>query len=483
MAVIAFMMTLSASAQFYIYFSDGQIAQVDSISVQPIAYTITLNRTDINLEVGDIMSLYAAVSPVVNNITHTINWTSSNPDVVSVNSIGEVTALAAGTATITASLNAEDATPATCVVNVTNIAYTITLSHSEIELAESEAVRLAATVTPASDEPIQWTSSNPAVATVDATGLVEAVSLGTAIITATINTEVVTPATCVVNVTNDVVLNTFELGGYALFDLGSPIAGTDTVIEISVGEVTVQLAPALYYVWDKGIVLSSNSLAGAGYLAQVETYTYVITDSPNGAYNGYYISGFDIVVDDLEDALAYSSQNGVYAGLSGKLLDVEMYGDAWDAILNLLEEPTEEEFNAAHDLYYASQTGIPFFHIDFNTGSQSYYYGNVSYLYLTDKYGELYYDLKLEWYDHVSPDRWYGLLAETEINEEGKKTATNIVKPYDMRVINKRYQNLPPAEEAPARMQEKAKPAQYTISNQKLSLEGFPQLPSLKKTK
>ena len=169
MAVIAFMMTLSASAQFYIYFSDGQIAQVDSISVQPIAYTITLNRTDINLEVGDIMSLYAAVSPVVNNITHTINWTSSNPDVVSVNSIGEVTALAAGTATITATMDAEEVTPATCVVNVTN--------------------------------------------------------------------------------NNDAVLNTFEIGGYALFNLGSPIAGTDTVLEISVGAVTCQLAPALYYVW------------------------------------------------------------------------------------------------------------------------------------------------------------------------------------------------------------------------------------------
>ena len=153
--------------------------------------------------------------------------------------------------------------------------------------------------------------------------------------------------------------------------------------------------------------------------------------------------------------------------------------------MNFPEEPTEEEINAAYDLYYAAQTGTQFFHIDFNTGSQSYYYGNVSYLYLTEdrETSELYYDLKLEWYDHVNEGRWYGLLAETEINEEGKKTATNIVKPYDMRVINKQYQNLPPAEEAPARTKGKAKPEQYTISNQKLSLEGFPQLPSLKKTK
>jgi hypothetical protein len=60
----------------------------------------------------------------------------------------------------------------------------------------------------------------------------------------------------------------------------------------------------------------------------------------------------------------------------------------------------------------------------------------------------LYYDLKLEWYDHVNEGRWYGLLAETELDEEdGKEYITGIVKPYDMRVIHKQYQVLPPAEE------------------------------------
>ena len=391
MAVIALMMTLSASAQFYIYFSDGQIAQVDSISVRPIAYTITLNHSEIDLKVGEVRSLRAAVSPVVNNTTHAINWTSSNPEVVRVNSLGEVTALAAGTATITATMDAEEVTPATCVVNVTN--------------------------------------------------------------------------------NNDAVLNTFEIGGYALFDLGSLIAGTDTVLEISVGEVTCQLAPSLYYVWDKGIVLVNNSLSGAGYILPVENYTYVITDSPNGAYNGYYISG-DIVVDTIadEDILPYT-------GKAGQLLDVNMYGDAWDAAAD-----NAEQLEPAYELYYAAQTGTQFFHIDFNTGSQSYYYGNVSYLYLTET-SELYYDLKLEWYDHVNPNRWFGLLAEYEYDEEGDSHVAGIVKPYDMRVIHKHYQVLPPTEDAPARVQGKAKPEQYTISNQKLSLEGIPQLPSLKKIK
>ena len=41
MAVIAFMMTLSASAQFYIYFSDGTVAKVDSISMIAPAFSET----------------------------------------------------------------------------------------------------------------------------------------------------------------------------------------------------------------------------------------------------------------------------------------------------------------------------------------------------------------------------------------------------------------------------------------------------------
>jgi hypothetical protein len=330
-------------------------------------------------------------------------------------------------------------------------AWTVKIDATELYLEKGTTHKLTAVVTPSSSKAIEWTSDNPEVATVNASGIVEAVDFGTAVITATIDASDVTPATCVVNVTNDAVLNTFELGGYALWDLGSPIAGTDKTLTLSDGtEVTVQLAPSLYYVWDKGIVLVSNRLSGAGYLMPVENYTYVITDSPKGVYNGYYIGNFDIVVDDVEDALAYSSDSAVYAGLSGKLLDVEMYGDAWDAILNFPDEPTEEEINAAYDLYYASQTGTQFFHIDLNTGSQSYYYGNVSYLYLTEDKatGELYYALKLEWYDHVNVGRWFGLLAETELNEEdGKEYITGFVKPYDMRTINKEYLVLPPAED------------------------------------
>lgn len=290
---------------------------------------------------------------------------------------------------------------------------------------------------------------------------------------------------------NDYMLDNFKIGGYALFELGDPIAGTDTLLTLSTGEeVTCQLAPSRYYVWDNGITWGYNGLTGAGYIFSVENYVYTITDSPNGIYNRYYIvgnaiSGFDLAVDTIasEDILPYT-------GKAGQLLDVDMYGDALDSLYSFAEDAIDEVYyNAIMDKYYAAQTGTQFYYYDFNADAQNIYSGNVSYLYLKEdnQTGELYYDLKLEWYDNVNEGRSYGLLAETEVYEEGEKIITGIVKPYDMRFIHKHYQQLPSTEElpaeAPARVQAKAKSAQYTIFNPELSLDRIPQLPSLKKIK
>ena len=53
MAVIAFMMTISASAQFYIYFSDGTVAKVDSISmIAPVENVNGHEYVDLGLPSG-----------------------------------------------------------------------------------------------------------------------------------------------------------------------------------------------------------------------------------------------------------------------------------------------------------------------------------------------------------------------------------------------------------------------------------------------
>ena len=74
----------------------------------------------------------------------------------------------------------------------------ISLSKSELTLTAGESASLTATVTPeGSTDTVVWSSSKPAVATVDATGKVTAVAPGEAIITAKAGTK---KATCTVKV-------------------------------------------------------------------------------------------------------------------------------------------------------------------------------------------------------------------------------------------------------------------------------------------
>ena len=72
---------------------DNSIDKPDEPVVTP---TISLNRTVLALTVGDKETLQ------VNGTEDTVSWASSDPTLVSVTSSGEVTALAKGTAVITA---------------------------------------------------------------------------------------------------------------------------------------------------------------------------------------------------------------------------------------------------------------------------------------------------------------------------------------------------------------------------------------------
>ena len=114
-----------------------------------------------------------------------VSWTSSDAVVAHVNASGLVTAVANGSATITA--DAGGAT-GTATVTVEQEATALTLGPEALTFrALGDTVRLVAEATDANGHPIAvtWTSSEAAVAHVDAAGLVTAVGNGSARITAT----------------------------------------------------------------------------------------------------------------------------------------------------------------------------------------------------------------------------------------------------------------------------------------------------------
>ena len=144
---------------------------------------ITLDPTSVSIEEGQTATLTATVSPA-DATDKTVTWTSSDTKVATVRD-GTVTAIAVGTATITA--KAGDKT-ATCQVTVKAVEFPVTninIIQTSISIEVGDTFMLTAIVTPsnATDKTITWSSSNESVATVK-DGKVTAVAVGTATITA-----------------------------------------------------------------------------------------------------------------------------------------------------------------------------------------------------------------------------------------------------------------------------------------------------------
>jgi hypothetical protein len=143
-----------------------------------------------------------------NATNKTVTWTSSNSAIATVDAAGKVTALKTGTATITVTTTDGNKTAA-CEVTVVPEGAPIpvaqvTLDRETLSLIINKTLTLTATITPdeATDQTVTWTSSNSAIATVDASGTVTGIAAGTATITVT-TTDGNKTATCEVTVKSE----------------------------------------------------------------------------------------------------------------------------------------------------------------------------------------------------------------------------------------------------------------------------------------
>ena len=185
--------------------NNGKIATCKVTVINPASVAVSsvgLNSTSITLKNIRNYKLTATVSPS-NASNKTITWTSSNSNVARVDVNGNVTAVNAGTATITAkSNNGKTTTCKVTVINPASVAVSSVGLKSSTTIVKGKTEKLTATVSPsnASNKAVTWTSSNSNVARVDANGNVTAVNAGTATITAKSNNGKI--ATCKVTVNN-----------------------------------------------------------------------------------------------------------------------------------------------------------------------------------------------------------------------------------------------------------------------------------------
>lgn len=168
---------------------------VDDIVTEPELVAVELSAETLSLQVGAAETLTAAVIDEFGEELQGVSadefsWSSDAPGIALVSSVGEVRGLAVGQANITATYAGLSATAAVTVsaadaAQIEIFPSTITLTQNNVFTAQARAydVNGALIVNPLLD----WSVSDPSVATVDSDGKVSAVGAGNADLVVSIN--------------------------------------------------------------------------------------------------------------------------------------------------------------------------------------------------------------------------------------------------------------------------------------------------------
>lgn len=285
-------LTALSAGRTSVYAICGDVGAVCTVSVsQPDVPTtsIELNKHELTLESGSIENLIATVTP--SDSTDIISWSSSNYNVASVNGYGEVYAVSSGEATITVtSGDYSDTCIVTVIPKIVHVeSVTITDANgtplSEYELNLGYYLRLSYLLLPgnASDQSVQWSSSNPDV--VDITevrtydAMVRAYDTGTAIIRATSTSDPEVYSEVTITVTGDTIYTqgiSFSEEYYSIPEVGQSVDVTVTV------EPSKSTEKVYFYIEDETIASISymeNKCTVTGLKAGYTTLTAVSGDA------------------------------------------------------------------------------------------------------------------------------------------------------------------------------------------------------------
>ena len=146
---------------------------------------ITLNETNAVLQRGDLLQLAATVTPANAVLGTELHWYSDDEDVAYVDEDGLMSAMGGGSAVIT--VISSNGITASCNVEVQVAVASVSLEPAELNLLPGDTATLTATLLPASatNKNLVWTSSDPAIVTVDENGTVTAAGEGRATVRVT----------------------------------------------------------------------------------------------------------------------------------------------------------------------------------------------------------------------------------------------------------------------------------------------------------
>ncbi len=177
---------VNRDARIFLFGSNGLVATLDLIITNYVS-DVSVSGTA-PFYAGDTRTLSAVVSPWNANIKD-VTWSSSNPSVATVDSNGTVTGISGGTSIITATsvLNTNKSGSYTVTILSSTRVTSISSISGPSSVDLNATITLSASVYPenSTTKTISWSSDTPGVATVNSSGVVTGISVGTATITAT----------------------------------------------------------------------------------------------------------------------------------------------------------------------------------------------------------------------------------------------------------------------------------------------------------
>lgn len=249
-----------------------------SFSAQAAGFYVTsmnLDKSNLEMDVGDYFYLTPEYSPKKGEY-ESDSYSSSNTDIVKVNSRGRLTAVGEGSATITYTMkvNSTLTLTDTCTVTVEESdVSTVEMLFDTVTVRVDQTRLLAAYVRPygAENSHIYWSSSNGNVVRVESNGEITGIAPGTAIITAQTSNgksavcKVTVPSRVVYGVESQVdITNNILVGVDAGDRLSSPTVRADV---INAAKNNAQADITLRYT-DK-TTIDYASLRGAQFTAQL----------------------------------------------------------------------------------------------------------------------------------------------------------------------------------------------------------------------
>lgn len=153
-----------------------------TIEVYQNAETLNFTNPSLTVDVGE--SIEAAYTLVPATATkHTLNWSSQNSTIASVDANGKITGVSKGVTTVFANLPNGNVSYLT--VNVISKAKGLQLDPASTELVKGKTLKIKPVFTPedATNKKVKWASSNESVATIDENGKVTALAGGITMIT------------------------------------------------------------------------------------------------------------------------------------------------------------------------------------------------------------------------------------------------------------------------------------------------------------